>query len=204
MPPMPPRLPTSVRALLDAGGALIRQSASGRVALARAADVVHEEALPRLMRKLPDLLDAAYAEAAQPFDAARVKKVLRTLDSFDAEPLAVRPASQVHAGELDGDAVVAKVRRPGLAATVRSDLALLDIVAGPLGGVFGALDVGAMLEEIREGGLDELDLEHEGGSQRQAGRVLRRVEGVRVPAVHSEMTDEDVLVMQRLDGPTLA
>jgi predicted unusual protein kinase regulating ubiquinone biosynthesis (AarF/ABC1/UbiB family) len=201
---MPPRLPASLRALLDAGGALIRQSSSGRVALARAADVVHEDALPRPMRRLPDVLDAAYAEAAQPIDAKRVKKALRGLDDVDPEPLAVRPGSQVHAAQLDGEPVVAKVRRPGLAATVRSDLALFDLLAAPLGSVFSALDVGAVLEELREGALDELDLEHEGGSQRQAGRVLRRVEGVRVPTVHSEATDEDVLVMERLDGPTLA
>ena len=201
---MPPRLPASLRALLDTGAALIRQSASGRVALARAAGVVHPEALPRAMRGLQDMFDRAYAEATEPLDAKRVAKALRELDEFDAEPLAVRPASQVHAGELDGERVVAKVRRPGLAATVRSDMALLDLIAGPLAGILEAADVGALLEEVREGGLDELDLEHEGGAQRQAGRVLRRVDGVRVPAVMSEATDEDVLVMERLDGPTLA
>ena len=190
---MPPRLPASLRALLDAGSALVRQSASGRVALARAADLVD----------LP-VLDEAYLATAEPLDPKRVKKALRGLDSFGAEPLAVRPAAQVHAGELDGERVVAKVRRPGLAAAVRSDLALLDVLRAPLASVFGRMDVAAVLDEVREAALDELDLEHEGSAQRQAGRVLRRVERLRVPAVHSAATDEDVLVMERLDGPTLA
>jgi predicted unusual protein kinase regulating ubiquinone biosynthesis (AarF/ABC1/UbiB family) len=200
---MPPRLPAPLRALLDAGSALVRQSASGRVAMARAADTVHEDALPRAVRRLPEVLDAAYAEAAQPLEPKRVKTALRRLDDFDAEPLAVRPAAQVHAGGLDGEPVVAKVGRPGLAATVRSDFALLDVLAAPLSMIFARADIAGVLEELREGALDELDLEHEGGAQRQAGRVLRRVEGLRVPAVHSEATDEAVLVMERLDGPTL-
>src|SRR5687767_64613 len=110
---MPPRLPAPLRALLDAGSALIRQSSSGRVALARAADLVHEDALPRAMRRLPETLDAAYLQAAERLDAKRIKKALRELDDVDAEPVAVRPAAQVHAGELDGEPVVAKVRRPG-------------------------------------------------------------------------------------------
>ena len=189
---MPPRLPAALAALLDAGSALIRQSSSGRVALARSAHLID----------LP-VLDAAYAQATEPLDPKRVRKALHELDEFDPAPLAVRPAAQVHTGELDGAAVAAKIARPGLAATVRSDFALLDIVRTPLAAVFASTDVAAILEEVREGALDELDLEHEGGAQRQAGRVLRCVDGLRVPAVHSAATTEEVLVMERLDGPTL-
>src|SRR3954454_20234812 len=73
---MPPRLPATLDALLDAGAALISRSASGRIALARAAPVIHRDALPKVMTRLPDVLDTAYAEAAQPLDAKHVKKSL--------------------------------------------------------------------------------------------------------------------------------
>ena len=201
---MPQTLPASLRALLDAAAALIRKSSSGRVALARAADVVVPEALPGVLRdRLPAALRDAYDATTEPLDAKKVQKAVKKLvDDLDAAPLAVRPVAQVHAATVDGAPVVVKVRRPGLAATIRGDLALIDAIAGPLGGAFPALDVGAMLREAREAAQDELDLEHEGASQRQAGRALRGI--VTVPAVHSELTTEDVLVSDRIDGPTLA
>jgi len=207
MPSAAPKLPGAVRALIETGGALVRRSSSGRVALARAAPLVDPEALPRAMAGLPAQLDAAREDACVPLDAMQARRALQRLDleSFDDEPLAVTPAAQIHRGVRDdGAAVAVKLRRGGLAASVRSDLALLDTVAGPLRQVFGALDAGAVLREVREAALDELDLEHEASTQRQARRVLRGVEGVVVPAPDLDLGGEDVLVCELLDGPTLA
>jgi predicted unusual protein kinase regulating ubiquinone biosynthesis (AarF/ABC1/UbiB family) len=201
---VPQTLPASLRALLDAAAALINRSSSGRVALARAADVMPADALPKVLRKrLPPALEAAYEATTKPLDAKHVKKAIKGV-RVDPEPLAVTPVAQVHAAEVDGEPVAVKVRRPGLAGTVRNDLALLDALAVPIGSAFPATDVSAVLREVREALQDELDLEHEGAMQRQAGRALRRVPGLTVPAVHSELTTEDVLVTARLDGPTLA
>jgi predicted unusual protein kinase regulating ubiquinone biosynthesis (AarF/ABC1/UbiB family) len=201
---VPQTLPASLRALLDASAALIRRSSSGRVALARAAGVVPADGLPEIMReRLPAALTHAYEATTEPLAAKHLKKAVRGV-TLDPEPLAVGPTAQVHAGDVDGEPVAVKVARPGLAATVRNDLALLDALAAPVGAVFRALDVGGVLREIREALQDELDLEHEGAMQRQARRALRGLAGVTVPAVHSELTSEGVLVTDRLDGPTLA
>jgi predicted unusual protein kinase regulating ubiquinone biosynthesis (AarF/ABC1/UbiB family) len=100
--------------------------------------------------------------------------------------------------------VAVKVLRPGLAAAVRNDLALLDVLAAPLRQVFGAMDAGAVLREIRETALDELDLEHEASTQRQVRRALRGVPGLTVPAPDLELSGEHVLVTELLEGPTLA
>ena len=81
---------------------------------------------------------------------------------------------------LGGAGVAVKLRRPGLAAAVRSDLALLDAHATPLARVFGAADPGALLREARERVLDELDLEHAGTTQRRFARAARRLNGVMV------------------------
>jgi ubiquinone biosynthesis protein len=158
-------------------------------------------------------LARAHAASVEPLEAKEVEGILRgawgrapgkVLDDFEAEPLAVTPAAQVHRAELDGAAVAVKVRRPGLAALVRSDLTLLDAVAGPLASVLGQADVRALLREVRESVLDELDLEHEASGQRQAARLLRRAEDVTVPRPETELCTEDVLVAAFLDGPTLA
>ncbi|HMJ35026.1 MAG TPA: AarF/ABC1/UbiB kinase family protein [Baekduia sp.] len=207
-----PILPPALRGLLEAGAALLRRSSSGRVGLARAADVVAPDALPTAMARLPAQLEAAHRDATVPLPFKDVERVLKAawraapgkvLDDLDPEPLAVTPAAQVHRGAHDGRAVAIKILRPGLAASVRSDLALLDVLAAPLRQVFGAMDAGAILREVRETALDELDLEHEASSQRQVKRLLRGIEGLVVPAPDMELSGETVLVGELLDGPTL-
>jgi hypothetical protein len=208
-----PALPPALRSLLEAGGALVRRSSSGRVALGRAAALVHADAVPRALSRLPADLEAARAEAATPLARKDVEKALKSawgkapnkvLDALDGEPLAVTPSAQVHRGERDGRAVAVKILRPGLASAVRNDLALLDVLAAPLRQVFGALDAGAILREIRETALDELDLEHEASTQRQVRRLLRGVEDLTIPAPDLELSGENVLVSELLAGPTLA
>jgi predicted unusual protein kinase regulating ubiquinone biosynthesis (AarF/ABC1/UbiB family) len=164
------------------------------------------------MAGLPAELGAAHAAATTPWAFTDVKRVLeaawgsaptKVLDALDPEPLAVTPAAQVHRGTHGGRPVAVKVLRPGLAASVRSDLALLDVLATPLRQVFGALDAGALLREVRETALDELDLEHEASSQRQVKRLLRGIDGLVVPAPDMELSGESVLVTELLDGLTL-
>jgi predicted unusual protein kinase regulating ubiquinone biosynthesis (AarF/ABC1/UbiB family) len=91
-----------------------------------------------------------------------------------------------------------------LDGAVRSDLGLLDALGPPLGRVFGSLDVGALLREARERVLDDLDLEHAGATQQRLARASRRLDGVTVAAVVSDLSAPGVLVSDLLDGPTLA
>jgi hypothetical protein len=209
----PPALPPALRSLLEAGGALVRRSSSGRVALGRAAPLVAADAVPAALRGLPAELERARAAAATPIAFKDVEKLLKSawgsphgklLDKIDREPLAVTPSAQVHRGVRDGTPVAIKVLRPGLAGAVRNDLALLDVLATPLRQVFGAMDAGAILREVRETALDELDLEHEASTQRQLRRTLRGIDGLVVPAPDMELSGEAVLVCELLDGRTLA
>jgi hypothetical protein len=207
-----PALPPALRSLLEAGGGLVRRSASGRVGLGRAAALVPADAVPAVLSDLPGELEAARAAAAAPIAFKDVEKVLKSawgkapgkvLDDLEREPVAITPSAQVHRGERDGVAVAIKVLRPGLASAVRNDLALLDVLSAPLRQVFGAIDAGTILREIRETALDELDLEHEASTQRQVRRALRGVEDLTVPAPDMELSGEAVLVTEWLDGPTL-
>ncbi len=209
----PPALPPALRSLLEAGGALVRRSSSGRVALGRAAALVDANAVPAALARLPAELERARAAAATPIAFKDVEKILKgawgsphgkVLDELDREPLAVTPSAQVHRGVRDGAPVAIKVLRPGLTGAVRNDLALLDVLAGPLRQVFGAMDAGAILREVRETALDELDLEHEASTQRQLRRSLRGVDGLVVPAPDMELSGESVLVSELLEGRTLA
>jgi len=155
---------------------------------------------------------AARAETCVPMSAAEVERELRAawrrpaarvLDDLDPEPLAVRPAAQVHRAAVDGEDVAVKVRRPGVERSVRADLALLESLAGPLRAAFPRLDAGAVLRSMREQALDELDLEHEASQQRRIARALRDVPGVAVARPHLDLAAPEVLVTALLPGRTL-
>jgi predicted unusual protein kinase regulating ubiquinone biosynthesis (AarF/ABC1/UbiB family) len=212
--PMPPRLPPALATLVDTGGAIAREAPSSRVTLGRLDGLVRPGLLPAVLRaEMTAAIERAFEATTEPMSAREVEKALqsawdekplRVLDDIDLDdPVAVRPHTQTHRGELDGAPVAVKLVRPRVAANARADLVVLDALARPLGAAFPALDVGPVIREVRERVMDELDLEHEGDIHRRVARGLRRVDGVEVASVHSDVTTHEVLVSGWLDGPTL-
>jgi ubiquinone biosynthesis protein len=212
---MPPRLPPALATLLDAGRTIAAEAPSARVSLARLEGLVDPRHLPEALRDdVAAAIERAFDATARPLPAGEVEKALRSawqrpvakvVDDIDLEsPVAVRPHTQTHRGVVDGAPVAVKLVRPRVAASARADLVVLDALARPLGASFPALDVGPVLGELRERVMDELDLEHEGDIHRRVARGLRRVDGVQVARVNSELTTHDVLVSGWLDGPSLA
>jgi predicted unusual protein kinase regulating ubiquinone biosynthesis (AarF/ABC1/UbiB family) len=187
---------------------------SGRVALAKLASALEPEWVPRPWGDgIWDQLQAAREAALEPVPAREIERILRDawdarptdeLDELDTEPAATTPTSQVHRGVLDGEPVAVKVLRPGLAAGVRQDLALLEGLLSPLSSAFPQLDAKAVMRELRERVLDELDLEHEAGMQRRFHRALRRREDLVVPAPVTRLASDSVLVSEWVDGTPLA
>ena len=195
--------------------ALVRKAPSAQVSIARAGGVVRPAMLPAAIRdEVMGEIEGMRASTTDPLPAKDVEKILKAawdrppgkvLDELDLDaPLAVRPHAQTHRGVLNGEPVAVKVARPRLAAAVRNDLTLLDALARPLAAAFPALDTGAVFTEVRERVLDELDFEFEAQVHRRVQRGLRRVGGVEVARVDTELTTSDVHVSAFLDGPTLA
>jgi predicted unusual protein kinase regulating ubiquinone biosynthesis (AarF/ABC1/UbiB family) len=203
-----------IDALIQVGLRLARSAPSGRTLLARTAAATDPEWIPRPWGDtIADELERARREASQPIPIRQIERALRDawgakptdeLDELESEPVAVTPISQVHRGVLDGDPVAVKVLRPGLATSVRQDLALLEGLAGPLSAAFPRLDPGAVMHEFRERILDELDLEHEAGAQRRFHRALRGHRFLVVPAPVTRLAHEGVLVSEWIDGVPLA
>jgi predicted unusual protein kinase regulating ubiquinone biosynthesis (AarF/ABC1/UbiB family) len=208
------QLPPAVRSLLTAGLQLARSTTSGRVAFAHAHALVDPAAVPAPVRDAVMTELAAAAAAVQPMDAKAVSRVLKdawgrdhakVLDDLDLDtPVATTPGAQVHRGTFDGEPVAVKVLRPGVRDSIRSDLGLLETLAAPAGAAFPAVDAGALIAEVRERILDELDLEHEAGTQRTAARALRRHATIRIPSPVTDLCHDRVMVAAFVDGPTLA
>ena len=195
-----PEVPGALGALFEVGMNLARRTASGRVLFARYARLVDDAGVPEAIREAVRAeLDTAWNAVVEPFAVKAPKAV-----TIDDEPLAVTPTAQVHAGELDGSRVAVKFARPGVAATIRGELALLDTLGAPLRSAFGALDVGGVLREVRETVMDELDLEHEAETQSRMRRALRRLHGVAVPDVFLENCTPTLMVSEFIEGTSLA
>ncbi len=202
-----------IDALVRIGLRLARSAPSGRVLLARIADSIEMGWVPRPWGDdIVTELEAAHGQTRQPIEFRRVERALRDawgtapgdqLDELDPDPVAITASSQVHRGVLRSQPVAVKVLRPGLAASVRQDLALLEGLLAPLGAAFPALDPGALIAEFRERILDELDLEHEATVQRRFHRALRRHPLLVVPAPLTRLAHEGVLVSEWIDGTPL-
>jgi len=202
-----------IDAVLAVSLRLVRTAPSGKVLLARIASAIDVEWIPRPDGEaIASELQIALDTAGAPIPWRQVERTLRDawgrraaaeLDELDPEPVAVRPGSQVHRGVLEGAAVAIKVQRPGLARSVRQDLALLEAVIAPLAAAFPALDASALVAEFRERVLDELDLEHEAVTQRRFHRALRDHPLLAVPAPVMRLSHERVLVSEWVDGVPL-
>jgi predicted unusual protein kinase regulating ubiquinone biosynthesis (AarF/ABC1/UbiB family) len=199
--------------LIQVGLRLALSAKSGRVLLARIAAAIDDEWIPRPWGDTIAVeLAAAHAAACEPIEAKRIERTLRDawggpatgeLDAFDPAPVAITPTAQVHRGVLDGAPVAIKVQRPGLAAAIRQDLALVDGLRRPLGAAFPALDVAAVLAEVRERALDELDLESEAAVHRRFHRALRGHPYLTTPAPIMRLCSSEVLVSEWVDGVAL-
>ena len=206
-------LPPALATLVEVGVALARQAPSARIAIVRAGEAIDPETIrPEARERFEREVEAARAEVLDELPFADVERVLRetwkqppgkVLDELDPDPIAVRPVSQVHRGALDGEPVAVKVRRPGVESAVRTDLSLLDVIATPMRAAFPNLDAVAVLRDVREQALDELDFEHEASQQRRVARSVRRIGGVTVPRPHLDLCSGEVLVSDLLAGATL-
>jgi len=199
-----------IDALLQVALRVAGSASTGRVALAQLAGSIEPEWLPRPWGDSILLeLKAAREQACEPVPVKRIEQALRAawrvrpsqeLAELDPEPAAVTPTAQVHRAVLEGRPVAVKVLRPGLAAAVRQDLSLLEVLAAPLGAAFPALDVAAATREVRERVLDELDLESTATTQRRFHRALRDHPLFLVPAPVTRLARDSVLVSEWIDG----
>jgi predicted unusual protein kinase regulating ubiquinone biosynthesis (AarF/ABC1/UbiB family) len=121
---------------------------------------------------------------------------------FDDRPAAAASLGQVHRAIWhDGTAVAVKVRYPGIAEALSSDLRQLERL-GPLVRI-GAptLDPRTLFSQLRQRLLEELDYEREAATQRRFSDAFADDPDFVVPAVVS--ATDGVLVTEWVDGTPL-
>ena len=170
--------------------------------------LVPDEHRAEIQAKLAALQDNAPKVSWKKMKAHVEKSLGDSVDAifseFDSEPVAAASIGQVYKATLhSGQQVAVKVQYPGIAQSVRSDLKNLRMFAPTVKGLFPGIDLPSIIDEIEERVLEELDYEHEASNQRMMARTYRGHPFIRIPAVHTELCTDVVLVGDWIHGSPL-
>ncbi|HXV22009.1 MAG TPA: 2-polyprenylphenol 6-hydroxylase [Desulfuromonadales bacterium] len=167
-------------------------------------DVVPKEYIEEF-RKLQDMVPSF------PFEAVKAQ-IQRQLDQSAEElfaeitpiPIAAASIAQVHRGRLkSGEAVVVKIRRPGIEKVVETDLDILSGLAYLIERHIPASEIydpSGIVKEFRRTIQREMDFAREGHTIDRFAANFAGDPTVHVPKVYWEQTGETVLTMEFVDG----
>ena len=169
---------------------------------------------------LPEVLTTELAllqSSARPVPADEVREVIESelgatveeeFASFDFEPLAAASIGQTHRAVLKtGERVVVKVQRPGIEDIVHRDAAVLRMAAGVVERrVEAARQIGVkrLAGELIASLERELDYGAEAASGEAFLEHLDDDAGIAAPHVYQALSTRRVLVMEEIDGVTVA
>lgn len=174
----------------------------------------------QVLSSRPDLISKAYVEElrtlqdnCEPLPFKGIKEAIEdglgrpTEDLFteiDETPLATASIAQVHRGTTkDGDQVVIKVQRPGIADEVRSDIDILYRLARVLDAVIEESQMAepvGIVTEFEKALVQELNFHHEAANLREFGTLHRGREDIAIPEVFESYSSSSVLTMGYLAG----
>ena len=157
--------------------------------------------LAKLQDKVPPFPGSIAREI---IERALGKEIEEVFHEFDEAPLASASVAQVHAASLqDGRSMIVKVIRPEINKVIRRDLDIINILAETLERYSRdarRLKPTSVVAEFEKTLFGELDLMREAASASQLRRNFSDSEVLYVPEVVWELTNRDVMVMERVSG----
>ncbi|MBC9821750.1 AarF/ABC1/UbiB kinase family protein [Terrabacter sp. MAHUQ-38] len=151
-------------------------------------------------------------DSAPPMPTSSVHGVLRAdlgtrwrsrFESFDDHPVASASIGQVHRGVWkDGRHVAVKIQYPGAGAALMSDIRQISRVAKVAAGWMPGIDLGPILDELRDRMAEELDYRLEAQSQATFAAAFDGDPDFHVPDVVDGR--QHVIVSEWLDGIPLS
>ncbi len=157
---------------------------------------------------------ALLQDKVAPFDGHKAKKQMEAalggpleqwFDDFDIEPLASASIAQVHTAKLkeNGREIVLKVIRPDIRPVIDADLKLMYRMARIVAKATAEAKRLKPVEVVREYEktlIDELDLRREAANAIRLRRNFEGSEELYVPEVISDLSNETVMVSERIYG----
>ncbi|HEY2549446.1 MAG TPA: AarF/ABC1/UbiB kinase family protein [Streptosporangiaceae bacterium] len=124
---------------------------------------------------------------------------------WDPQPIAAASIGQVHrAITRDGRAVAVKVQYPGIAETIAADLGNVALLRRLLRITAPSQDVDALIGELRDRVIEELDYRREAENQRLLGGYFRGHPTIIIPGIVGELSTQRVVTSELSDGARFA
>ncbi len=188
------------RALEECGGMFVKL---GQLISTRS-DLVPAPLAAELSRLQDRVAPAERAAVEALLESELGAPVASVFAEFDWEPIAAASIGQAHRARLrDGERVVVKVQRPGIAEAVERDMqVLVELARSAESRAAWAADyhVLDLAHEFADRLREELDFRIEARNATEISERLSPTAGVRVPRVHRDLSGARVLVMEWLDG----
>lgn len=124
-------------------------------------------------------------------------------DTFEPESVNAASIGQVHRATRDGKQLAVKIQYPGVAESIRSDLALVKPVAMKMFNL-KSKDSEKYFKEIEGKLLEETDYNLELKQSREITEACAFIPNVKFPAYYEDLSSERILTMDWMDGEHLA
>ncbi len=159
-------------------------------------------AVRRTLSRLQDSVPPMSAElAASVIEEEFGLRPERVFAEWDPEPIAAASIGQVHrAITHDGRAVAVKVQYPGIAEAIAADLDNVALLRRMLRITAPSQDVDALLDELRERVLEEIDYRREATNQALFARYYEGHPTIIVPEVVAELSTRRVVTSELAVG----
>lgn len=196
-------VPTARRlrlALEECGGMFVKM---GQV-LATRSDLVSPAVASELSHLQDDVRTVDREQIAGLLVTELEAQVDEVFAHFEWEPVAAASIGQAHRARLhDGQEVIVKVQRPGIAESINRDLDVLEELAKAVESrtSWGSeYRVRELVSEFANTLRDELDFRTEGRKAIEVRSNLAADSRIRIPRVFEKLSTDRVLVMEWLDG----
>lgn len=167
-------------------------------------DIIPEDFLLELLKLQDEVAPIPFKEVRAVIEGQFNRPVDSLFSSIEREPVAAASIAQVHrAVTADGREVVIKVQRPGIEATIDTDISILGFLADlaqrhiPESRVYGPKSV---VEEFSRVIRREMDFTLEASYTERFRENFAGDDRVVIPRVHWELTGRKVLTMDRVSG----
>ena len=176
--------------------------------------------LAQVLSTRPDLIPVEFVQEltklqdqvpAFPFEQARqiIQEELgiplaEKFPHFEKAPLAAASIAQVHRARLaDGEEVVVKVQRPGIARLIEVDVEILYHLATLMERHIAELGIQRptnIVEEFTRTLEKEIDFAIEANHMERFARQFRETPGIYIPKVHRSLSTRRILTMEYIQG----
>lgn len=132
------------------------------------------------------------------------EKLKKSFRVIEPQPLASASISQTHRATLsDGQKVILKVQKEGVAELVRLDLEILGGLILPIEAVYPSLQLKTMFADFREATLTEIDYRKEAANIDRFRKNYRKLfadPDVHFPAYYPDISTEKVIALEPMHG----